>query len=259
MPAFDPVRDAVLNSPIGVATPVLPLPSPSSSVSSPLASPSLGGRRATAILDLLNPADTHEPVHPTPPPLRSSTLSHILHIDSENKLDTSQPLTRSTALELPSASQKTFFSSSPSPTHERDSPMSRSRPSSSSSSISASFSAQATITARPTHTQSSMPPPPPPASLSIPYAPRVRITPPTSVMIPLSSAEMEMYRDYRYRGRGTTQISQAKKRRRNEELYPDTDQPPHKKLAGDVGVVVDHCILHSLLRKSDLTTISYCR
>ncbi|KAG6885072.1 hypothetical protein C0993_006151 [Termitomyces sp. T159_Od127] len=239
MPAFDPVRDAVLNSPIGVAAPMLPLPSPSSSVSSPLTSPSLGGRRATAILDLLNPADAHEPVHPTPPPLRSSTLSHILHSDSENKLDTSQPLTRSTALELPSASKKTFFSSSPSPTRERDSPMSRSRPSSSSSSISASFSAQATIATRPA--QSSMPPPPPPASSSIPYAPRVRITPPTSVMVPLSSSEMETYRDYRYRGRGTTQISQAKKRRRNEEPYPDTDQPPpKKKLAGDVGVVVDH-------------------
>ncbi|KNZ75424.1 mRNA cap guanine-N7 methyltransferase [Termitomyces sp. J132] len=199
MPAFDPVRDAVLNSPIGVAAPMLPLPSPSSSVSSPLASPSLGGRRATAILDLLNPAETHEPPHHSPAPLRSSTL--------------------------------------PSPTRERDSPVSRSRPSSSSSSISASFSAQATIAAR---TQSSMPPPPPPASSSIPYAPRARITPPTSVMIPLSPAEMETYRDYRFRGRGAIQITQAKKRRRNDGFYPDPDQPPQKKMAGDVGVVVDH-------------------
>ncbi|KAG5728363.1 mRNA cap guanine-N7 methyltransferase [Termitomyces sp. T112] len=232
MPAFDPVRDAVLNSPIGVAAPMLPLPSPSSSVSSPLASPSLGGRRATAILDLLNPAETHEPPHHSPAPLRSSTLSHILHADAENKLDASQPLTRS-ALELPSASKKT----SPSPTRERDSPVSRSRPSSSSSSISASFSAQATIAAR---TQSSMPPPPPPASSSIPYAPRARITPPTSVMIPLSPAEMETYRDYRFRGRGAIQITQAKKRRRNDGFYPDPDQPPQKKMAGDVGVVVDH-------------------
>ncbi|KAG6919996.1 hypothetical protein DXG01_013345 [Tephrocybe rancida] len=60
-----------------------------------------------------------------------------------------------------------------------------------------------------------MPPPPPPAPATIPYNPRVRITPPTSVMIPLSSSEMETYKDYRYRGRGSTQISQAKKRKRN--------------------------------------------
>lgn len=50
-----------------------------------------------------------------------------------------------------------------------------------------------------------------------------------------------MYKDYRYRGRGTAQISQATKRKRSEEPHPDVDQPPAKKLAGDVGVVVEHC------------------
>ncbi|KAG6866085.1 hypothetical protein C0991_008837 [Blastosporella zonata] len=85
-----------------------------------------------------------------------------------------------------------------------------------------------------------MPPPPPPAPSTIPYSPRVRITPPTSVMIPLSASEMETYRDYQYRGRGSIQISQAKKRKRSEEPYPNADQPPTKKLEGDVGVVVEH-------------------
>ncbi|KAG6813611.1 hypothetical protein H0H92_009228 [Tricholoma furcatifolium] len=202
MPAFDPVRDAVLNSPITVTAPVLPLPSPSSSVSSPLASPSLGGRRATGILDLLNPADSHERIQ------RSSTLSHILHND--NKLDSSQPLTRSATVD---SSRKSFFNTStPSPTRE-------SRPSSSSSSITAS-----------------MPPPPPPPPATVPYNPR-RITPPNSVMVPLTPTELESYRDYRYRGRGSQRIIQSTKRKRSEE--PDSDQP-RKKWAGDVGVVVDH-------------------
>ncbi|KAG6821167.1 hypothetical protein H0H93_005387 [Arthromyces matolae] len=237
MPAFDPVRDAVLNSPV-VNGPMLPfgppLPSPTSTQSSPMASPSLSGRRATGLMDLLNPADVHEPQLRTPPPMRSSTLSHILHADSENKLDTSQPLTRSATISLPATSKKSVLTSSPSPSIERDSPVSRSRPSSSSSSISASFSSQATILHR------SQPSMPPPAVPSIPYNPRVRITPPTSVMIPLSAAEWETHRNNRYRGHGATQILQAKKRKRSEEPYPVSDEPPQKKLAGDVGVVVDH-------------------
>ncbi|KAG5645002.1 hypothetical protein DXG03_007279 [Asterophora parasitica] len=227
MPAFDPVRDAVLNSPIGQTAPMLPLPSPSSTLSSPLASPSLGGRRATDLSVLLNSV-THEPSFPTPPPVRSSTLSHLLHSDNDehdddkhddDKLHASQPFIRS---------GKSFFSSSP----ERES---RSRPSSSSSSISLS------------RQNPTMPPPPPPQQSTIPYNPRVRITPPTSVMVPMTPAEMETFKDYRYRGRGAMQLSQGRKRQRSEE--PDDDRPA-KKLAGDVGVVVEHCAsclpLHAL-------------
>ncbi|GLB35337.1 putative class I-like SAM-binding methyltransferase superfamily, mRNA cap 0 methyltransferase family protein [Lyophyllum shimeji] len=249
MPAFDPVRDAVLNSPVTQTAPMLPLPSPSSTVSSPLASPSLGGRRATDLSVLLNSV-THEPALRTPPPLKSSTLSHLLHGDhdhsNDDKLDASQPLTRSSTLEQPSIARnsKNFFSSSPSPTRERESPVSRSRPSSSSSSLSLSFSSQPSITTRLPPPNPSMPPPPPPPQpvqqSTIPYSPRVRISPPTSVMIPLSPAELEMYKDFRYRGRGSTLISQARKRKRSEEPQHDPDQPPAKKLAGDVGVVVEH-------------------
>ena len=61
-------------------------------------------------------------------------------------------------------------------------------------------------------------------------------------MIPLSPEEMEMYKNSRYKGRGSTQILQGMKRKRSEEYDPDVVQPPPKKLAGDVGVVVDHCM-----------------
>ncbi|KAF8232361.1 guanine-N(7)-methyltransferase [Tricholoma matsutake] len=88
-----------------------------------------------------------------------------------------------------------------------------------------------------------LPPPPPPSQPQsiIPYNPKVRMTPPTSVMIPMSSAEVEMFKDNRYRGRGANQIALGVKRKRSEEP-PESgqEQPPPKKLAGDVGVIVDH-------------------
>ncbi|KAF9466382.1 mRNA capping enzyme-domain-containing protein [Collybia nuda] len=238
MPAFDPVRDAVLNSPIGQTAPILPLPSPSSTLSSPLASPSLG-RRATDLSVLLN--SSQEPSLRTPPPSRSSTLSHLLHSDdysNEDKLDTSQPLTRS-SVESVSRKSKSMFSSSPSPT--RDSPVSRSRPSSSSSSVSVSFPSQYNNSLpRPAHSNP-MPPPPPPQSSTIPYSPKIRLTPPTSVLIPLSPAELEVYKDYRYQGRGSAQLSGVGKRKRSASPRGgDSDQRPAKKLHGDVGVVVEH-------------------
>lgn len=211
--------------------------SPKTTLSPPLASPSLG-RRATDLSVLLN-SHSQEPSLRTPPQ-RSSTLSHLLHNDYDSitneKLDASQPLTRSTGDSQSSLrSTKSMFTSSPSPT--RESPISRSRPSSSSSSVSMSFSNQS-------HTRSntSMLPPPPPPQSTIPYSPKVRMTPPTSVMIPLSSEELEMFKDHRYRGRGATQIALGVKRKRSEESPDSTvDQPPAKKLAGDVSVVVDHC------------------
>jgi mRNA (guanine-N7-)-methyltransferase len=223
MPAFDPVRDAVLNSPV--------THSPKTTLSPPLASPSLG-RRATDLSVLLNSHPQEPSLHT--PPLRSSTLSHLLHSDHDEKLDASQPLTRYTVdSQSTLRSTKRMFTSSPSPT--RDSPISRSRPSSSSSSVSASFPS------RPRSNTSMLPPPPPPPS-TIPYNPKVRMTPPTSIMIPMTPAEVEMYKDYRYRGRGATQITLGLKRKRSEEPPEfSVDQPPTKKLAGDVGVVVQHC------------------
>jgi len=61
-------------------------------------------------------------------------------------------------------------------------------------------------------------------------------------MIPLSPEEIEMYKNSRYKGRGSAQILQGTKRKRSEERDSDVVQPPLKKLTGDVGVVVDHCM-----------------
>ena len=246
MPAFDPVRDAVLNSPIpqAILSPTIPL-------SPPLASPSLG-RRATDLSVLLN-SHPQEPL-PRTPPLRPSTLSHLLHNDHDNtfheKLDASQPLTRSTVdAQSILRSSKSMFTSSPSPTRE-----SRSHPSSSSScsSVSVSVSSPSQPVTRPQSNTSMLPPSQPQSS--VPYNPKIRMTPPTSVLTPMSPAEMEMYKDHRYRGRGAIQIASGVKRKRSEEPFEfAVDQPHTKKLAGDVGVVVDHCESSCSTRSTMLT------
>ncbi|KAI0695410.1 mRNA capping enzyme-domain-containing protein [Cerioporus squamosus] len=94
------------------------------------------------------------------------------------------------------------------------------------------------------------PPSPPPSQMkrsTIPYAPR-RITPAGSVLIPLSPAEMEKYRNYS--GGVGTMILRKKKRVENllgdgpvkRELEdPEAEENPRKKRrSGDVAVVVEH-------------------
>lgn len=81
-----------------------------------------------------------------------------------------------------------------------------------------------------------MPPPPLPRS-TLPYSPRERITPASSVLVPMSQTEMDMYKNYR--GIGSSKLTKRKRAQSNEP--DDRDQPPTKKLAGDVGVVVQHC------------------
>ncbi|KAJ6623431.1 mRNA capping enzyme-domain-containing protein [Mycena sp. CBHHK59/15] len=71
---------------------------------------------------------------------------------------------------------------------------------------------------------------------TVPYKPRNRVTPAASVLQPMSPEEMTMYNSYQ--GRGAACLT---KRKRSPPAGPDPDQPPAKKLAGDVGVVVDHC------------------
>ncbi|TFK42896.1 mRNA capping enzyme-domain-containing protein [Crucibulum laeve] len=244
MPAFDPVRDAVLNSPVDQA------PTPH-----PLASPSLA-RRATDLSVLLN-SDTRQPGLPTPPPTRS-TLSHLLHtsnINTEEKLAASEPFGRRSSYTDPNSSYfsyqvpSTSRSQIPSPHRHRspsprpgsssrqqliDSPVSRtsfpSRPSSSSSST---FPPPQTNrnTASPV-----MVPPPTPPPPTIPYNPTRRLTAPGSVLIPLTPTEMEFYKNFR--GQGAARLSKRKRTMSNE---PDgANEPPRKKLAGDVGVVVEH-------------------
>ncbi|KAF8877618.1 hypothetical protein BD779DRAFT_1556926 [Infundibulicybe gibba] len=79
---------------------------------------------------------------------------------------------------------------------------------------------------------------PAPSRSTIPYNPRNRVTPPGSVLVPISPAEMEMFKTFR--GQDTAQLS---KRKREPSMDPEAqEQPPAKKLASDVGVFVNHYV-----------------
>ncbi|KAJ7109177.1 mRNA capping enzyme-domain-containing protein [Mycena epipterygia] len=67
------------------------------------------------------------------------------------------------------------------------------------------------------------------------YSPRNRISPADSILKPMSQAEMTMYKSFQ--GRGAARLA---KRKRSHSPEPDPEQPPPKKLAGDVRVVVNH-------------------
>ena len=93
-------------------------------------------------------------------------------------------------------------------------------------------------------------PPPPPSSMTrstIPYAPKFRRTPASSVLIPLSPAEMERYRNFPG-GVGTMLLRKRKredagvKRDASVKLEEDGDEDKRKRRkTGDVAVVVKHC------------------
>ncbi|KAJ3891371.1 mRNA capping enzyme-domain-containing protein [Lentinula edodes] len=170
---FDPVRDAVLNSP---ATEGLPT------------SPSLA-RRATHLSVLLN--SDSEPL-----PRPSSSLSQSLHFEPTDKLVFSKPLKKA---------------------HDKSVSPSNSRPSSSSSFL--------------------LTPTDFPVMRSSPllYNPTHRLTPPTSILTPMSKAEMEMYKSYV--GKGTARLT---KRKRPKDDSDTADEPPVKTYIGRSGVVVEH-------------------
>ncbi|KAF9065283.1 mRNA capping enzyme-domain-containing protein [Rhodocollybia butyracea] len=155
MPSFDPVRDAVLNSP---------------KIEHP--SPALV-RRATHLSVLLN----------SEPPSRPSSTPHT---ELPDKLSSAEPLGR----------------------------------------------AHTPINFRPSSPSPSPPPMRPPPLL---YNPTHRISPPGSIMTPMSKAEVEMYKTYV--GKGTARLA---KRKRPRDDSDTADEPPVKKLAGNAGVVVEH-------------------
>ncbi|THG97181.1 hypothetical protein EW026_g4772 [Hermanssonia centrifuga] len=70
----------------------------------------------------------------------------------------------------------------------------------------------------------------------VPYAPR-RITPANSVLIPLSPAELEGYRNYA--GGVGTQILKRNKRKRDDNEQQDDDDRPSKRTR-DVGLIAEH-------------------
>jgi hypothetical protein len=85
MPGFDPVRDAVLNSPV-TRSPTIPrhhLPPSTSAATSPnnASAPTAQPRRATvaALLNDTSPSPSSSSFHPPSLPVRASSLAHILH------------------------------------------------------------------------------------------------------------------------------------------------------------------------------------
>ena len=89
---------------------------------------------------------------------------------------------------------------------------------------------------------------PPPMSPS-PYSPSSRFSPPDLLMIPLTEPEIAMYKSFR--GQGAMRLTKRKRRASS----PIEDEPPNKKLAGDVDVVVDHCAF-VLLVLGDVTDLA---
>lgn len=282
MAPFDPVRDAVLNSPIVAPTSSQPpFPShysnrsdspttaPTSSPFDPLASPSLG-RRATDLSVLLN-AEPEEPRSP----VRSSSLSHLLlHTDLQpDKLPDVNSLRRISNPDIKREESSYFPLQRPSSSHSQSNQHRPSTPTSSQSFIagpsriitaspvpqspvvtnsrpssSSSILRQASLSTMTSHTTSSpkMPPPPPPSRPPpIEYKPRNRITPAGSVLQPITPEEIESYRNTYSLG-----VRRLKRKRENDDASDVSEQRRIKKLAGDVGVVVEHCEyrIQSLLR-----------
>jgi mRNA (guanine-N7-)-methyltransferase len=246
---FDPVRDAVLNSPIATSQPPFyssPRNDSPTSAFAPLVSPSLG-RRATDLSVLLN-ADPQDP-----PTHSSSSLSHLLlpahihhdklaHVGSLSRISEPRPPQDNPQRHSKQTQLSQSFDAGPSSSRPitaspitRSPIVSNSSPSSSSSSSSRPKS-MSSAGQRPAVSPVVHPAPTPPPP-SIPYNPRHRTTAPDSVLQPITSGEIELYRETY--GFGTKRL---KKRKRGRSSEPDaSDQPHTKKLAGDVGVVVEHC------------------
>lgn len=191
MPAFDPVRDAIRNTP----------DQPQQFIQRSPQSPTMQ-RRATHLSSLLN--DSDQPAH------RQSSIHSLLSSHPDDTLASVEPIRRA-SMDLnyvsPSSTRKSDLVESP-------------RPSSSGSLPPRSTASPAVA-----------------APITLPYAPK-RITKPASVMIPLSKAEIEQFRNYR--GEGVALLTGKRKRAASQE--PElVDIPAPKRHAGDVGVVVEHC------------------
>lgn len=260
MPAFDPVRDAVLNSPVtqpqalqleggGYPDRSLELPSPTTTSSRPSSShsPSLT-RRATDLAVLLN-SEPHEPR--TPSSTRPSSLSHLLLSDDfeSEKLNSAPSFQRrlppaidipredhSFSRQLPPGPSRSSLSSSspfslPSDVPSSSSrilptsPLTRTPMVSKNSALSSSSSSTPQTTSSPTMRS------------TLPYNPRQRLTPAGSVLAPMTQDEIQLYKNYR--GIGTQRLMNKRKRAPSRES-DDIQERPAKRHAGDVEKVVDH-------------------
>lgn len=256
---FDPVRDAVqTNSPITTSAPPFPhyarTDSPTNNYYTspplpPVGSPTLG-RRATDLSVLLNA----EPEQPQTP-LRPSSLSHLLLPDPVEEVKLRSAITRNSRAAERTQEDSYFHSSQPPSSFPQSAqsfeagpsslrpitPVSRSpivsnsRPSSSSSSsrpTSAAVSSTPRTTLSPVAFQQPIPMP-----SRIPYQPKKRMTPADSVLRPITPEEIASYRNTY--GIGAKRLKKRKRGRSSDA--EDVTQPPSKKLAGDVSVVVQHC------------------
>ncbi|CAK5279575.1 unnamed protein product [Mycena citricolor] len=184
MPAFDPVRDAVRNSPV-LSTQSLSLlnspqlPSHPPTPQTPSRALPAPTRRATALSALLNNEE----------PPKSSKISQLLRTDSEEERI-------ATRIGTPSLFDSPSLVKSPGDDQLKSAPA---------------------------------------MQKTLKYQPTKRISPASSVLRPMSRAEMDMYKTFQ--GKGSARLS---KRKRSRSRTPDHDQPPQKKHAGDVGVVVEH-------------------
>jgi mRNA (guanine-N7-)-methyltransferase len=256
MPAFDPVRDAVLNSPV---TPTQPLNSPYGRVdlsSASPASPTLT-RRATDLSVLLN-ADSQQPPFRSPSTSQPPTLAHLLHPNDtvDDRLAHAEPLRRPSIEILQEGSphmSRTYEPSFSRPTLPPNVPplsaVPSSQPSTADSAQTLPSPAQSPFMQSISRPPSSVPASPPsispvqksqisaphPPRSTLPYKPTRRITPASSVMIPMSEAERQMYAQLQ--GTGTQKLSKRKRAPSTER----EDVRPIKKHLGDVGVVVAHC------------------
>lgn len=274
MPAFDPVRDAALNSPVSQSKSLpahgheadldrherhsFDVPSPSSSRPSSARatnSPTVA-RRATDLAVLLN----SEPQEPrTPGSARPSSLSHLLlGTDTQSPVLSLPPTTPSNGevdrlAGAPSLRRRSNLpvldiprtDTSPESLHfSRHPPTPSSRPlfqveSVPSSALRVFLPSRPSSSSDPSVAALISPPTMPPLSSplsTIPYNPHNRKTPAGSVLVPMTPHEMELYRHYR--GIGTQLLLSKRKRERSRS----PDNAPHvKRHAGDVGKVIDHC------------------
>ena len=286
MPAFDPVRDAALTSPVTPSHPLpshdsdrherhpFEVPSPSSSRPSSRAtgSPSIT-RRATDLSVLLN-SDSQGPR--TPSSARPSSLSHLLLSDDAVKAASevdrlgsslyrrshlpSLDIPRDNAQHPSTTPSRPFhaqhadtasYSTSAPPSTSRvllSSPLASSpvMTSSQPSSASSNPSLPFATTVVGSRTTSSPDIPQPSQPAPPPIPYNPRNRRTPAGSVLIPLTPKEIEMYKNYRGTGTQML--LAKRKRNRSMTPENlPQPPPKRHAGDVGRVVDHCMSHHFL------------
>ncbi|KAH9977278.1 mRNA capping enzyme-domain-containing protein [Lactifluus volemus] len=260
MPSFDPVRDAVLNSPV-TRSPTLPrhhpppstsaVSSPQNATTTPIAQPH---RRAT-VAALLNdtPSSPSSSFHPPSLPVRASSLAHILHPNPpddpprfpspEEKLSRVLSLARLSRIPSPSPLDSLFTptieraSTLFTPTVEHRGPFFPTSPASVRSTLSRPSTSSST-SHRPPPSPAMPRPPAPPALSPTPQRPPSPPPKPKPLLYDprrrTPAGSMHFYRTQL--GTGTKRLA---KRKRSPSYEPPDHQPPVKR-SRDSGIVMDH-------------------